>query len=289
MIFRSYAKVNYYLDVLDKRPDGFHDIETVFQSISLHDELRFEAADKGIELTCSNPTLDCGADNLIVRAAESIREHAKKPGGVKIHLEKNIPIAAGMAGGSGNAAATLIALNELWDARLEIDDLARIGLALGSDVPFCLVGGTVAASGQGEELMPLASLEETWFLLLHPPFPLATASIFQHEALQKSGPRGDQHYTTAFEDVLRGWGRNPLSDLCYNAMESAAFVVKPELAALKQRLGEAGCLVSMMSGTGPTVFGICSSEDHAAQVAELFPDIDRTIVCDVPIGVERID
>jgi 4-diphosphocytidyl-2-C-methyl-D-erythritol kinase len=289
MIYRSYAKINLYLDVLERRADGFHDLETIFQSVSLHDELHFESADEGIELVCSNPALDCGNSNLVMRAARAILAHCPEPRGVRIRLEKNVPMAAGLAGGSGNAAATLIALNELWDAGLDLDTLAQIGLDLGSDVPFCLVGGTVAATGRGEELLPIAPLPETWFVLLHPPFPMPTGSVFEHPALHKCGARGDRQYSEAFEGALRGWGRNPLSDLCYNAMESAAFAMRPELGPLKSRLAEAGCTAALMSGSGPTLFGICGSEEQAVQIAEQFPDVDRTIVCDVPVGVERID
>ncbi len=288
VVYHSYAKLNLYLDVLDRRPDGFHNIETLFQSVSLCDTLRFEPLDDCVEITASDPELDCGAENLITRAALALRVLADKPSGVRIHVDKEIPIAAGLAGGSGNAAATLVALNELWGLGLPHVELARIGLDLGSDVPFCLVGGTVAAAGRGEELMPVRPIGETWFVLLHPPLLISTASIFRHPVLTRGGPRGSDQYTPALEDVIRALGRNPFSDICFNAMESAAFADHPELAALKQRLGEAGCVAAMMSGSGPTMYGICTSREQAEQVTGQFADVDRTIVRGVNCGVERV-
>ncbi len=262
----SYAKINLYLDVLKRRRDGYHNIETVFQTIDLCDRLTFEPGD-GITLECDAMGLETGPGNLAYRAAALLRARTGVAQGVRIRLEKRIPIAAGLAGGSGNAATTLIALNALWGIGLAPSQLARLALELGSDVPYCLVGGTMAGTLRGEQLAPLPILPETWFVTLHPPLRLSTASVYQSPHLVRSDARPFAGRTAAFRRVIRAIERGDVAPSVYNRMETAAFALHPELAEAKQRLLDAGCLAAAMSGSGPTLFGVCADESHARAVA----------------------
>lgn len=153
--YRSYAKINLYLDVLGRRRDDYHNIETIFQSVDLADELFFSDQPSRITLVCSVPELGTVESNLVYRAATLLKERTGCPLGARIQLEKRIPIAAGLAGGSSNAAATLVALNTLWNLRLTANAIRTLALELGSDVPYCTVGGTMAAMRRGEDLRPL--------------------------------------------------------------------------------------------------------------------------------------
>ena len=181
--YRSYAKLNLYLDVLERRPDGYHDIETILQTVSLADTLEVSTAVEDITLICSDSAAGPAKENLAYRAAMLLRDRCGIRRGAHMVLDKRIPVAAGLAGGSGNAAAALAALNELWELRLSQTELAALGLELGSDVPYCLIGGTVAARGRGEILRPLEPLAPAWFLLLHPELRIGAGEVYSHPRL----------------------------------------------------------------------------------------------------------
>ena len=202
LTFRSHAKINLYLDVLDRRPDGFHNIETIFQTVSLADELTVAEAPSGVVLTCSRPDLDCGPGNLVCRAAALLLARTGCVRGARIHLEKHIPVAAGLAGGSGNAAATLDALNRLWKLGLTPAQLQAFGLELGSDVPYCLVGGTQGATGRGEQLVPLPPVPQTWCVLAHPPIQVSTAAVYHSPRLFRNTETPSAGRTRTFQCAL---------------------------------------------------------------------------------------
>jgi 4-diphosphocytidyl-2-C-methyl-D-erythritol kinase len=289
LTYRTYSKINFYLDVLRKRSDGFHDVETLFQTVSLFDTLTVSSAPSGIALTCNMPDLSVGDDNLVTRAARLLQEKTECADGAVIHLEKRIPVAAGLAGGSGNAAAALCALNELWSIGVEESELRAWGLELGSDVPYCLVGGTVAATGRGEVLTSQKELPATWLVLAHAPVAVSTAMIFSHPELKKSeakaGPSGlSPAFTTAMEQA----GSGSLKQALFNAMEPAAIASFPVIQEYKDRLADAGCAGVLMSGSGPTVYGLCEGEAHARRVSEACGDIRTTVVHTVPHGVEPV-
>ena len=288
-VYRSYAKINLFLDVLDRRPDGYHNIETIFQTVTLSDSLAFARQEHGIELTCSVPELPTGGDNLVCRAAQLLLELAGVREGARIRLDKEIPVAAGLAGGSGNAAAALVALNELWGLGLGEDELLGMGARLGADVPYCIVGGTVAATGRGDELTPLPPAPPAWFVLLHPPISVSTASVYNSPALAHNLETPVDGRTPTFQRALDALRAGDWARVVFNRMESAVFPGHPELAKGKQRLVDAGCVAAAMSGSGPTLFGVCEDEGQAREVAAAFRDMRVSVVQANPAGVTRLD
>ncbi len=288
MTYRSYAKLNLYLDVLNKRRDGFHNIETLFQTVSLFDEITFEDQPNHITITCSSTELDTGEGNLVHRAAMLLRESTGCKMGVRIHLEKHIPIAAGLAGGSGNAAATLIALNKFWDLRLSGEHLRNLALTLGSDVPYCTLGGTAAATRRGEELIQLPAPPPVWFVLVHPPIAVSAGHAYNHPMLERSPQKPFAGKTPAFRHAIRTLGKGDVPCVIFNRMERPVFHEHPQLAEIKQRLMELGCQAAAMSGSGPTLFGVCPERRIAARIAEMLPEHRTSVVSPVSLGVERV-
>jgi len=284
----SYAKINLYLDVLRQRRDGYHNIETLFQTVSLADTLTFTEQASRITLVTSVSELESGESNLVYRAAALLKKHTGCPRGVHITLDKKIPIAAGLAGGSSNAAATLVALNRLWDLRLSGPALETLALELGSDVPFCTMGGLAAATGRGEQLETLPSLRRTWFLLLHPPVAVSTRRAYNSPALEHSRERPFAGKTRTFRSAIRALKQNAFDAVVFNRMETSVFAEHPQLATAKQELLDNGCLAAAMSGSGATLFGVCTSQKMAGEIAASFNGYQTSVVCNVPAGVECI-
>ena len=283
---RSYAKINLYLDVLRKRPDQFHDIETIFQSVSLCDELAIESTSGTLSLTCNNSQLDCGGTNLVLRAAIALRERTGCKLGAKMVLTKRIPLAAGLAGGSGNAAAALFALSELWNLKRTPEELAQIGLTLGSDVPYCLRGSTMAARSRGELMWPLKSLVDVWFVLVHPDLHVSTRDVYTSPLMKKNREPRIDGLTQSFRTAIKRFELRNLSGAMFNRMEEPVFAMHPQLLEIKRRLLDAGCTAAIMSGSGPTMFGICPSRTLAQSVANQLAPLKTTVVTSVPHGVE---
>ena len=283
---RSYAKINLYLDVLPQRPDSFHDIETIFQTVSLCDELAIGPTTGALSLTCTNAQLDCGAGNLVMRAAMALRERTGCTAGATMTLTKRIPIAAGLAGGSGNAAAALVALNAVWGLGLSVTELAAVGLLLGSDVPYCLRGGTVAATGRGEIMRPLESSIDAWFVLVHPDLHVSTRDVYTSPLLEKNRETRVDGWTPSFRQALQRFEAHDFSGAFFNRMEGPVFAMHPQLADIKRALRGAGCTAAIMSGSGPTVFGLCASQTQARGVAATLAPMRTTVVTTVPHGVE---
>lgn len=246
----SYAKINWSLRITGRRSDGFHDLETIFQTISLHDDLTFRDADQ-LSLTCDDPTIPTDDRNLVLRAARAV---SAPP--VAIELRKRIPAGGGLGGGSSNAAVTL---RELGSGR---DDLPALALSLGSDVPFFLVGGTAYATGRGELLTPMLSMAGIPLLLVLPEERVLTKDAFAR-ITRYSAPVGPAATFASFT----------------NDFEEPVFALLPRLRALKQRLYDAGAFYAAMSGSGSTLFG---AFDHAAardEAALRFDDV-RTERCE---------
>lgn len=287
MLYRTHAKINLYLDVLNQRDDGFHNIETIFQTVSLFDTLKCEPADAEISLAVQGAMLPGNDGNLVVRAAHLLREFYSVEKGAKLQLEKSIPIAAGLAGGSGNAAAALIALNELWELNLTINQLQEIGVILGSDIPYCLQGGTRAGTSRGEVLTQLPELPKTWFLLAHPDVEVSTPFIYHSPELKKSGRAiSASGFSTEFEKTLAHLEKAGPKSVLSNTMESAALPKYPIIQEHKDTLQTAGCEGVLMSGSGPTVFGLCKDEAHARQIQADVGDIKTSVVHTVNQCVE---
>ncbi len=259
IVLEAQGKINLTLEVIAKRPDGYHELSTVMQSVTLADTLTLRPAAAAITLETDNPGLPTDSRNLIVRAAYALRERTGVWAGAHIHLHKRIPLAAGMAGGSADAAATLAGLNQLWDLHLSQPELAEIALTLGSDVPFCLRGGTVYAAGRGEILTPLPPLPAWPVLLVTPRFPVATAEVYRRLDLAGLTPAP----AAAVRAVVSQGTIEALSPYMVNALETVTERDYPVIGALKARLRELGAAVSLMSGSGPTVFGLFARTEAA--------------------------
>lgn len=284
---RSFAKINLYLDVLSRRDDGFHAIETLFQTVSLYDELECQTAPSELTLRIEGADLPADDSNLVLQAARKLRERFAIEQGADLLLRKNIPVAAGLAGGSGDAAATLLGLNRLWDVNASIDELEPLAAELGSDVPYCLYGGTMAGTGRGECLTALPPMEPAWLVLVHPSLSVSTPEIFKHPALMKSHlPEERAGRTREFNEAIINCARGRISDVFHNALESAAFAAYPEIEQYKANLLEAGCNAVLMSGSGPTVFGLCDNEEHALEVQHSMASVETSVVHTVNNAIE---
>lgn len=258
------AKINLTLDILGKRPDGYHEVEMVMQSIELHDILEFIPAGRDIVLTVEGADLPPGPDNLVCRAAEQLRRQVGIKAGVKIRLKKAIPVAAGLGGGSTDAAAALKALNELWETGLSLPELMSLGAQLGSDVPFCLLGGTALARGRGELLERLAPCPRLGLVLIKPPFSVYTASVYR---AYTPGPAVNRPDNQVMVSAIKNKDINGIAQNLANALESVTTRMHPEIGRIKAKLTRAGALGVLMCGSGPTVFGLAADTEAARAVA----------------------
>jgi 4-diphosphocytidyl-2-C-methyl-D-erythritol kinase len=250
----SFAKINLHLRILGKRADGFHEIFTVFQTVSLADELTFEHADR-LNLDCDDSQVPIDESNLIVRAARLLEPTLA----AKISLKKVIPIGGGLGGGSSNAAVALIGLNKLWGLGRTADELARIGEALGSDVPFFISGGTSIGSGRGEKIEPSADLAAPYAIIITPAEQVSTAVAYaglRAESLTNDG-------VNRILRVCRSEAESPdfLQSALINDFEPTVFAEFPEIGRAKQKLVELGASQALMSGSGASVFGIFDKEE----------------------------
>ena len=270
---QSPCKVNLLLNILGKRPDGFHELETVMHPVRLFDELQFERAGNQIQLTCDEPALPVDSQNLIYRAAEAFLKIQNRRDGVRIHLHKQIPLAAGLGGGSGNAATTLLALNELFDRPLAAAKLNELAAALGSDVPFFLQNRPALATGRGEQIQPLddfPALRGRAFLLIHPGFGISTPWAYQNLArfpAALNGPRGRAQKLVSL--LQAGDGRAAGGEF-YNSLEAPALGKYPVLALFQEFLRANGALAALMSGSGSTTFAIVETVAAGEALAEKF-------------------
>jgi 4-diphosphocytidyl-2-C-methyl-D-erythritol kinase len=269
----SHCKVNLLLNILGKRADGFHELETVMQPVPLHDTLCFERSAPGIQFTCNHPALPTDATNLVVRAARDFFRAARLEPGVRIHLEKRLPVAAGLGGGSGNAAVTLLALNDLFGNPLNTDQLHSLAAALGSDVPFFLQRGPALATGRGEQVTPLppfAALRGAAILLIHPGFGVSTAWAYQNLAKFPQALNGRPGRAQRLVTLLQGDDLAAAAPEFYNCLEAPVLAKHPLLALFQEFLREHGALAALMSGSGSSTFALTRGLAAAEQLAEQF-------------------
>ena len=252
------AKINLVLRVLRKRPDGYHDLASVMQQISLYDELHFILRPEGIVLQCPGADLPTNEDNLIYRAARSIFTYAGYKAGVEIILNKKIPSAAGLGGGSSDAATTLMALNDLCSLNVSQSELMKIGAKLGADVPFFIFGKSAFAAGIGDRLQLLPDLPKFYLVLINPAFPLSTKTVYENLNLTLTKKKNNYSIPRfyALGDVVRE---------LYNDLEAVSLTMHPELSDFKQLLMKEGALGALMSGSGPTLFGVFADETSAKE------------------------
>jgi len=262
----AYAKLNLTLDVLERRPDGYHDLCMVMQSVTLSDTLTVSVQPgSGVHVNTNLDFLPSDGRNLASLAARQFLVHTGKKLAVDIELEKRIPVCAGMGGGSSDAAAVLRALNDLTGAGLSPVELAGVGEAVGSDVPYCVLGGTALAEGRGEKLTPLPPLPSCTVVVCKPPFPISTPELFRAISGRKLRRRPD---TAGLLDALSNRDLTGTARRMYNVFED---VLSPRqertVAELKARLIARGALGACMSGTGPTVFGLFDGPAAAERAA----------------------
>lgn len=262
---RAYAKINLGLDVVRRLPNGYHQVKMVMQSVGIYDELTLEKTDGGIRITTDCGELPTDENNLIYKAARLMQEACHIREGVRIHLSKNIPIAAGMAGGSTDAAAAMKGMNRLFSLGIPDGELMRMSVPVGADVPYCILGGTALAEGIGEKLTPLPPAPSCFVLVAKPDISVSTKYVYQH--LDAAGIPSHPDIDGMVEAIKSGSLRG-ISERMENVLERVTIPAHPVIRTLKERLLELGAENSLMSGSGPTVFGIFTEEARAARALE---------------------
>src|SRR4030043_1316214 len=263
----SPAKVNLRLEILRKREDGYHEIRTIFQKISLHDTLHFSLKRRrGIRITADHPGLPTGERNLVYQAVRSILERSDYEGGVDVVIEKRIPLGAGLGGGSSNAATTLKAVNQLLKMNLNRKELKEAGAKIGADVPFFLFEGSAIGSGVGERLRKI-TLPTLWYILIYPNFEVSTRWAYQNFILTK----------TKYHFNLRKLLKTPegIVRLLWNDLEGVVSGEYSEIRIMKRMLTSVGAMGAIMTGSGPTVLGIFPGEKKATKACQLLKRMVR--------------
>jgi 4-diphosphocytidyl-2-C-methyl-D-erythritol kinase len=269
----SPCKVNLLLNILGKRADGFHELETVLYPVRVCDRLVFARMGQGIRLSCNAPGLPTDARNLVHRAAAAFLETVRVRDGVRLELQKNIPLAAGLGGGSGNAATTLLGLNELFGGPLSPEQLQRIAAALGSDVPFFLQDKPALATGRGEQIQPLGvfpALSGAALLLIHPGFGVATAWAYQRLARFPVALNGRPGRAQKLISLLQTADLGAAGAEFYNSLEAPVLEKYPLLGLFQEFLRDNGAAAVLMSGSGSTTFAVVRGLDAASVLAEKF-------------------
>lgn len=263
---KANAKINLSLDILNKRADGYHEVKMIMQSIDLHDEIAIEINnDQGISIKCNNDNVPTDDRNIAYSAAKLLFDRCGITKGVVISINKNIPIEAGLAGGSCNAAAVLLALNDMLDLKIDNSELLQIGKQIGADVPFCMVGGTMLSQGIGEILTPLAPLDNAYIVLVKPPFGVSTKWVYSNLKLDEVIKRPD------VDAIIKALERSDIkfiSNNMVNVLETVTENEYPKIEKIKKDMIENGALGSLMSGSGSTVFGLFDSYENAVNAAE---------------------
>lgn len=254
------GKVNLFLEVLSRRRDGYHEVETIMQSISLYDSIILEE-DEGIKVDCKIEGVSSQKEHLVYRAANLLRDFCSIDKGVGIKVEKGIPVAAGLGGGSSDAASTLLGLNDLWKLGLSNDTLIKLSKQLGADVPFFINKGLIRASGIGQDLTPLPPFPKIYLILITPRLSISTRFIYRNFELAKD--------KRDIELILEAIYEKDLEKLCihlYNALEKVVIRDYPIVSWVKDNLKKEGALGVLMSGSGPAVFGIAKDKEHAYSI-----------------------
>jgi 4-diphosphocytidyl-2-C-methyl-D-erythritol kinase len=257
------AKINFFLEIKNKRADEYHNLESIMQTISLYDELSFELAENMVFLECSDKSLFSYKTNIVYKAAMAVKKHYNVNKGVKIYLKKEIPMGAGLGGGSSDAASTLEALVRLWNIKTTKDELEQIAIKLGSDVPFFLTGGTALCEGVGEIVTPLKGIGKLNIVLVNPGFGVPTAGVYKKIKF----PLTNQTKVHTIKNLIfnNSFNKKEAFKSCFNRLEEFVFPNYPEMLEIKRVLNEL-CCVSLMSGSGATIFGILDSSSKTEKL-----------------------
>ena len=265
---KAHAKLNWSLDILGTRPNGYHELDMLMQHIELADEMTFENS-RWTKLTVDGQLLPVGNRNLVIRAANALNDYMGTRKGARINLKKRIPVRAGLGGGSADCAAALIALNRLWKFRLPVETLCEIGAKLGADVPYCIRGGLCRVSGIGEIIEPMECGPRIPMVLLHPGGGLSTQAVF--------GKFDTEQYPTLHVDTMavakavQAGDISAYASAAGNALEAPAIALMPDVETAMQQLRNAGAEAVRMSGSGSAVFGLFRSDEDARKAADSLP------------------
>lgn len=266
IIKRAYAKINLALDVLRKRADGYHEVKMIMQTVDIYDTLIFtKRAEPGIVLKTDAEELSTGADNLIYKAAQSLMKEAGIMQGVEIMLQKRIPIAAGMAGGSTDAAAALAGLNELFALDFSLEKLQELGVALGADIPYCLMGGCALSEGIGEVLTKLPEPPQCMLVIAKPNINVSTRFVYENLHAERLSYHPD---VDGMIEAIQSGSLKGITDRLGNVLETVTIREYPVIDDMKELMKNAGAENALMSGSGPTVFGIFTKEECAEKAAK---------------------
>ncbi|HDR7795025.1 TPA: 4-(cytidine 5'-diphospho)-2-C-methyl-D-erythritol kinase [Bacillus luti] len=263
LLVKAPAKINLSLDVLGKRQDGYHEVKMIMTTIDLADRLELtELAEDRIEILSHNRYVPDDQRNLAYQAAKLLKEKFNVNKGVSITIEKTIPVAAGLAGGSSDAAATLRGLNKLWNLGLTIDELAELGAEIGSDVSFCVYGGTAIATGRGERIEHIKTPPSCWVILAKPHIGVSTADVYGNLKLNRvTHPNVEK-----MVDVINAGDYKGICDTVGNVLEDVTFKMHPEVARIKAQMKRFGADAVLMSGSGPTVFGLVHHDSRMHRI-----------------------
>ena len=283
MLFLAPAKINLTLDVIRKRDDGYHEVDMIMQSVSLADELEMEVIPQGICLTSDSSAVPLDSRNLIWQAAELLQKRFGVSQGIRIHLKKNIPVEAGLAGGSSDAATTLRGLNLLWKLNLSMEELEEIGAQLGSDIPFCIRGGTMRATGRGEILEELPPIPKFHVLLVKPAVGVSTGLAYQK--FSEQGVESHPDLAGMMEAIKQG-DREKIQTHIGNVFEEWVPKMYPIILEIMAKLKDNGAKCVGMSGSGPTVFVLADSREEVEKWKEIVGSLGTTWVCETLLAAE---
>ncbi len=271
---KAYAKVNLGLDVIRRREDGYHEVKMIMQTVKLYDQLSMEINKTGdINITTNLSYLPVDKKNLVYRAIDMIRENYNIKEGLNVTLNKHIPVAAGMAGGSTDAAAAFVGMNQLFHLSITQETLMDYAVQLGADIPYCIMRGTALSEGIGEILTPLPSIPQCWFVIVKPVFSISTKFVYEHLHLDENTVHPDIDGMVA---AIKDGDLEGITSRMGNVLEDVAVPHYPAITDIKNKLNSMGALNSLMSGSGSSVFGIFTSKEKANLAAKALQK-DRNI------------
>ena len=265
---KAHAKINWSLNILALRDDGYHELDMLMQSLELHDELIFEPA-RWLSLSVNGQTLPVGGRNLIIKAANALNDYTHERHGARIQLKKHIPIRAGLGGGSADCALALLALNRLWNLHLPMDKLLEIGRTLGADVPFCMLGGLAQVGGVGEKLSPIPGAPSIPLAMVTPGGGLSTPAVFK--AWDEGGYPIMPVDIPGLADALIRGDLDRAQSLSHNSLEAPAIALMPEIGEIIEKFRALDARFVRMTGSGSTVFAAFDTDDQAKHAAKQIP------------------
>ncbi|MFH2138425.1 MAG: 4-(cytidine 5'-diphospho)-2-C-methyl-D-erythritol kinase [Candidatus Omnitrophota bacterium] len=273
---RAPAKINLFLEVVGRRKDGYHNLNTLFLKVRLFDILQFEKAKQGIAIISNHPHIPKDSSNLVYKAAELMSRYAKVKKGVQIKIIKNIPIGAGLGGGSSDAATALLGLNKLWDLRLPQKELLKIGRKLGADVPLFLIPDSAALGrGRGDRLKAVTLLKKFWILLFVPEIFVSTKQVFKALSSDLTNRKND---VKLLIHALKKSDSKEIGKYLFNRLESVTFRKYKWLAKIKKKISALGVRAVLMSGSGSVIFGIINSREEAIRIKRKLQDSGQVLV-----------